>query len=333
MRILYIDNRKYGHNADLHIDFIKFMQQHKYAEIIGYGNHLAGKLRRIIVVKPKRVRAQLDNILKKHKPHVILTYNCNGSSYEAGRDNIALYSWVSDELSRIDLPKVHITTDYLRSGFRQPQADWFSQVGYALAIFRHRESLKYPLEVKKKWLPFSVDADLYRSTSVSDILKKSNKVGFIGAAHNSSKGLYANRIAAIDYLMERDELRYTKVLNKKFARKMLFGRDYVKFLSQNLFGLTCGGTCNYFTAKYLQIPAARSMLVCSDTNGLDMFPEDTYIKYSKDNLDKMYKEVLYFQKHKDEAAERIAALGDYVLRRHSHHNRARQLIRMMHEVI
>ena len=41
--------------------------------------------------------------------------------------------------------------------------------------------------------------------------------------------------------------------------------DYIKFLTNNLFNLTCGGNCNYFTAKHFQIPAAYSMLVCADT--------------------------------------------------------------------
>jgi hypothetical protein len=329
MKLLYIDNREYGHNAELHIDFIKFMQDHKYFDIIGYGDHLVGKLRNPVRVDRKRVGRQLDGLLKRHRPDAILTYNCNGSGYEVGRDNVALYSWISDELSKVDLPKFHVTTDYCRSGFRQDQADWFDYVGYSAAFFRTGEALKFPLNIPKYLLSFSVDSSLYTRNSIFDIKKKSKKVGFIGAAHNSSRELYSNRIAAIDYLMKKNELNITKVIDKKFTRKMLFGNDYPKFWSSNLFGLTCGGTCNYMTAKYFQIPASYSMLVCSDTTGLDMFPKDTYIKYSKENLDKMYEEIIYFQNNPAKAAERINILYKHVVQKHSHAERASELLRRL----
>ena len=275
MRVLYIDNRRYGHNADLHIDFISFLHKKKYDTIIPYGDNLGRYFNNAIRINHKNVSKQLNNILVKHKPHYILTYNCNGSSYEVGLDNISLYKWVSAALSKVDIPKFHITTDYCRPGFREDQAKWFEYVGYSAGIFRHKESLKYPLGIDKVWLPFSVDANLYKKYALKDINKKQENVGFIGTAAGE---LYANRMSAINFLEKKKMLKITKILNKKkFKRQMLFGSKYIKFISNSMFGLTCGGTCDYFTAKYLQIPAAYSMLVCSNTNGLEMFPKDTYI--------------------------------------------------------
>jgi hypothetical protein len=325
MRILYIDNRRYGHNADLHIDFISFLHKNKYDRIIPYGDNLKRHFKDAISINRRGVSKQLNKIIAKYKPHAILTYNCNGSSYEVGLDNISLYKWVSDALSKVDIPKFHITTDYCRSGFRQDQADWFKYVGYSAALFRHNESLKYPLDVDKIWFPFSVDSDLYKKYMTKNINKKKEKVGFLGAAHNSSKSIYANRIKAIDYLRKKKLLEITKVIDKKFTRKMLFGPRYVRFLSGNLFGLTCGGTCRYFTAKYLQIPAAYSMLVCADTNGLELFPKDTYIMFDKNNLDDMYSKILYSINNKKETREKIDVLHKFVINNYNHHNRARHL--------
>tara|TARA_B100000131_G_scaffold207967_1_gene200071 strand:- start:291 stop:1292 length:1002 start_codon:yes stop_codon:yes gene_type:complete len=333
MRLLYIDNRKYGHNADLHVDFIKFLNDKKYDIIIPYGNHLKSRFARAISIDFSNIGPQLNSIVKKHRPHAILTYNCNGSSYEVGRDNVALYSWVSNWLSKTSIPKFHITTDYCRSGFRQDQADWFRHIGYSAAIFRHRESLKYPLSIPKFWLPFSVDKDLYRRNSQKNLSLKSKSVGFIGAAHDTGS-IYANRISAIDYLIEKNMLKTTRVINKdRFKREMLFGKNYVNFLTKNMFNLTCGGTCNFFTAKYLQIPASYSMLVCSDTNGVDILPKDTYIMYDMDNLDDMYDKILFHMNNKNIYNKKVKTLYDYVLSEHSHNKRAIDLRKIIKKYI
>jgi spore maturation protein CgeB len=107
---------------------------------------------------------------------------------------------------------------------------------------------------------------------------------------------------------------------------MIIGGGYQKFLAKHMFGLACGGTCNYMTAKYFQIPALRSMLVCSDTNGLDLFPEETYIKYSADNVEKLCADVEYYIRNKREAKEKAAVLTNHVLKNHNHRVRAEQLM-------
>lgn len=333
VRILYIDNRQYGHNADLHIDFIKFLNDKKYDVIIPYGNHLKTRFSNAISVDFRNVKSQLDFIVKRYKPQLILTYNCNGSSYEVGRDNVALYRWVSDSLSKVGIPKFHITTDYCRPGFRQDQADWFDYVGYSAAIFRHKESLKYPLGIPKFWLPFSINKGLYERNICKDIHKKHKMVGFIGAAHNTGS-IYADRIAAIDFLLERGLLKTTKVLNKDtFSREILLGKDYIRFITNNMFGLTCGGTCRYFTAKYLQIPAAYSMLICSDTNGLELLPKDAYILYDRSNLDKLYKDITYHIKSPKTTRDKVDFLHKYVIENHNHHKRALDLRAIFKEYI
>ena len=122
---------------------------------------------------------------------------------------------------------------------------------------------------------------------------------------------------------------------KKFSREILLREKYVKFLTKNLFGLTCGGTCNYITAKYFQIPAANSMLICTDTVGLEMFPKDTYITYdpSKESLSRMYSSIKYYLKNKKEAEYKISVLNNYVLREHSHKRRASGLLRLFKEYV
>ena len=321
MKILYIDNRRYGHNADLHIDFISYMHKKKYHRVIGFGKFLHLYLPESIIPNMERPGTHLLRILSKYKPDLILTYNCNGSSYEIGHDNINHYKWISNTLSKVNIPKFHITTDYCRSGFRQEQADWFADIGYSASIFRHRIALEHECSVDKHWLPFSVDKKLYEKSINKKIKEKLEVVGFLGAAHNSSKKLYRKRISAINYLLKRNMMRTSKVLDDKFTRRILTGESYVKFFTKNLFNLTCGGTCNFITAKYFQIPASYSMLICSDTDGLDIFPKDCYIKFDRSNLNKMMEDINFHIKNKDITLEKINKMHNFVINNHSHHNR------------
>tara|TARA_Y100000114_G_scaffold157182_1_gene187834 strand:- start:20283 stop:21275 length:993 start_codon:yes stop_codon:yes gene_type:complete len=330
MKILYIDNRRYKNNADIHIDFISSLEKNNHFKIIGYGNYLEHKLSETVKVIPRRVSQQVDNIIAHCRPDAILTYNCNGSGYEIGRDNINLYKWVSDKLSSIDIPKFHITTDYLRDGFRKDQAEWFEYVGYNTAIFRTKDSLKYPLKIKKALLPFSIDKNLYLSNIENSIDKKNKIVGFIGTSYEAPS-VYKNRIMAMEYLRSESLLRTTKYL-KNYGNKRLFGKDYINFLTNNLFNLTCGGTCNYFTAKHFQIPAANSMLVCADTVGLEDFPNDTYIKYDIKNLDNLLSDIEFHLNNLKVTKEKIKILHNFVIKNHNNYSRGLELKEIMKEI-
>jgi len=326
MKILYIDMRGPSHNAELHVDFIKFMHDKNFCEILPYGDRLKAIFPNTIRVEKHRVAKQLGEILLKHKPDAILTYNRNGSGYEDLLDNVNLYKWAEEALSKISIPKFHITTDYCRSGYREEQAKWFEDLGYTAAIFRHRESLKYPCKIESFWLPFSVDASLYSKFNKISYSSKRRQVSFLGTAFQNPD-LYANRIAAINALSKKGLLSTSKTVDKITGQtQMIIGDGYQRFLSKYMFGLACGGTCNYMTAKYFQIPASRSMLVCSDTNGLDLFPEGTYIKYSIENIDKLCSEVEYYIKNIGEAKWRVKTLANHVLKNHNHRVRATQLI-------
>jgi hypothetical protein len=330
MKILYIDNKKYIHNADLHIDFIASIERNNFCKIIGYGNFLNKKLKTSIIPDFKNINNQIDKILKIYNIDAILTYNSGGSNYGSGGDNISLYSWISDKLSKLDIPKLHITTDYLRCGFRQEQADWFEYVGYNTAIFRHKDSVRYPLKINKIVLPFSIDKNLYLKNI--NKYKKENKVGFIGTS-SKFPDIYVSRIMAMKALRERSLLVETKYLETVGRTQMMFGDHYVRFLTGNLFNLTCAGTCEYFTAKHFQIPAAYSMLVCTDTPGLEDFPENTYIKYNIDNLEKLIDDIRYHIKNKKITFNKIDILHNYIINNHTNYIRGRNFIKKLEILI
>ena len=275
------------------------------------------------------VTKQLDRLTAKVKPDLILTYNCNGSSYEVGLDNVQRYEWIQDFMRKTSIPKFHVTTDYCRSGFKKSQGKWFEDLGYTAAFFRHKVALSHPLEIDGHWLPFSIDRSLYEKNIIKDIKAKNFKVGFLGAAHNSSKKLYAHRVAAMDYLNKRRLLKVSKITNRrKFTRELLFGKRYARFLTSNYFGLACGGTCNFMTAKYFQIPASYSMLVGVPTEGSEILPKDTFIPYSKDRKDlkRMQAEIYYHARNPDIMRDKIDLAHKYVMAKHNHDRRTKEFV-------
>ena len=328
MKILYIDTRVPSHNQELHVNFIKYLHDKNFCEIIPFGNYLYGHFDNPISRTNENVSLQLDRALTKHKPDAILTYNKNGSDYLNKRDNVQFYSWIEDALSSVDIAKFHVTTDYCRSGFVPDQAKWFEDMGYTAAIFRHRASLEYPCPVDKFFLPFSIDAHYYAKFSNKIYLKKNKKVAFLGTSFASPK-LYSKRISAIKCLKKHNLLDTSKSVDSSGQTQIILGKAYHEFLSDHMFSLTCGGTCNYLTAKYFQIPALQSMLVCSDTDGLDLFPENTYIKYSEENIEKLYEDVLYHIRNKTETKDKTMELYRHVITNHNHKVRGLQFVDYM----
>jgi hypothetical protein len=85
----------------------------------------------------------------------------------------------------------------------------------------------------------------------------------------------------------------------------------------------------YFTAKYIQIPASLSMLVCTNTNGLEIFPPDTYLLYDINKLDLLYSNILEHNKYIDLTISKIKKLNSYVLQNHNHDIRSQEFIRVI----
>jgi len=318
MNILLIDNRKYSYNAEIHIDFFSKMQ--KNHNIIGLGDHLDKRLNKSYKVSNKK--NQISSILAKHNIRAVVSYN-------ASSDNVGKMKWFAENLSKIDIPKFHITTDYCRRGYKEEQARWFEYVGYTHAFFRHKVSVKHPINIPKSWLPFSFDKGKYNKVAIRNINNKYKKVAFAGAAHFSARGLYRSRIAAIDYLEKNNLMMQTPMRADGSGRCRFVGDNYINFWTKNLFGLTCGGTCNFFVAKYIQIPAMHCLLVCTDTTGLEAYPKDTYIKYDVDDLGKLRSDIKYHIKHIKETEFKIKRLNNYVNKKHNNEKRSKEFIRII----
>lgn len=226
MKILYFDEKKYACNKIIHSDSI--IELDNFVDLTTVGNDLVSK---------KNIKIQdineLSKIIKSVNPDCVITYN-------SGEKNAEKFKHVEEFLANIKCAKIHISTDYCRDGFNENQANWFSELGYSAALFRHKVSLDYECSVDKHFLPFSVNSKNFEK---NESRTKTPFVGFIGAYADNDKyiELYKPRNEAIKYFESKGIMN--NLSSPSFKR--ITGSRYYRALSSNGFGLCCGAICNF----------------------------------------------------------------------------------------
>ena len=116
-------------------------------------------------------------------------------------------------------------------------------------------------------------------------------------------------------------------------KKKVILDQYVRALSRYKFGLTCGGTTDFFVAKYLEIPASGSILVCTETDGFDSIRKYVkHIVYDPNNMSdflKRYSDLSNDPKNQKELEES----RNYIFVKHCHDKRVRQFYKLVLENI
>lgn len=305
LKIMFInDCEYYKYNSSIHIGFIAWLQN-KYS-VLEYGRN--SELFKFSIKHTSF--KEYKNVYNSYSPDVILTYNSNGST--EGKKNKDRMKWAKKLLEYASCLKIHITTDHCQKGYDEEQIEWFSNYPIDIALFRHKSFEKYSVGIESHWFPFSVDRELYIQNNVP-FKYKIKKVGFAGTYGNS---IYPGRNAAIEFLNTK------KLLN--IEPKKMIGADYIKSLSSNIANLTCGGKCRYFTAKYIEILAAGSFLLCTDTDGLDIIPNKYYFKYDIEQIENL-KNIFYNVLSMPNLEDLLKESQNYALVKHSHKKRYLQL--------
>lgn len=342
MNILLIDckRKRYSENRYLHLGLFDYMQRDH--SIFRLANHKFDAFSWNKEIDPDNFEHQVHSIIKNKNIDFVLVYN-------SGKEMTGLYLNCVDILSRLDIPKFYVGTDYFRFEFSEKEAALIKKAGFHQVFFRHKASLRFGLSCPSVWLPYSVDIEKFDRYSIDDFRNKNKLVGFLGASKylGVQKGesltpkqakkiekesqfrneLYSQRINALEALEHKGLINTTRY-NPGTRQRTKFGYDdYITFLSSNWFGLTCGGTCNFFVAKYVEIPAAYSMLVCSKTDGLEIFDRNLYIEYDVKNLSKMIKEVEYHIQNQRETEDKILKMRGIIENEHTHSQRADYLIK------
>ena len=301
--IFFNDYQFYDYNSHIHIDFIAEMQN-SYS-IMEFGLP-SGKFK---IFNEKKNIKNFDKIYRLYRPDFFLTYNSNGS--KKGKRNCDRYRWLKEIYGRYDIPKFHITTDHCRDGYDKEQINWFREYNITCAFFRHKNFVEEDIGIPCFWLPFSVKREEYLKNSVPFQDKKS----IISFAGNYEHKVYEPRRKAIRYLKNKKSIVMPKT--------KLITDSYYHFLSSHKASLTCGSNAGFFVAKYLEILASGSLLICNKTPGLEIIPSKYYLLYDHKNMDDFYSR--YLKTINDKSLnKRIKEAQNFALVKHCHKKRISQ---------
>jgi hypothetical protein len=305
IKIIFLnDYRFYDYNSSIHVGFLSKMQE-KYdiLEVGENSGHFKSHQEKVGV-------DDFNGVFQTFKPDFFLTYNSNGSTY--GKRNFERFSWLNDIYRHFDVRKIHITTDHCRDAIEDCQNEWFEKMGITCALFRHQNYDQKKIKIPCVWLPFSVDKDLALKNNVP-FRSKRNKISFVGSKEHCS---YEPRRKALEFLKGKGLIVEPdgKIIND----------EYFNYLSKHIFGLTCGSTKRFFTAKYIEILASGAFLICSDTDGLEIIPDEYYIKYNHNNMSEFYEKYLSLVKDKKKLRDKTKSSRDFVLTKHCHKKRISQ---------
>jgi hypothetical protein len=306
MKILILSqDSEFNYNKRLHGDFLRLLK----------------KTHGAVIADHSMTYEEFKSLYETVKPDVFITYNSNGSS--KGKRNYERFIKQECKIKYAKCKKFHITTDFLREGEDQKDISWFSEMGYDQAIFRHKSSLNYDVGIDTFWLPFSINRRLFLDNSDKAFSRRSKSLSFCGSY--SSKSVYPLRNRAIEVFLRHKKLNISK--------KRLIDHDYVRFLSGSMISLTCGGKCRYFTAKYLEILASGSFMICGETDGLEMLPEGSYFSFDENNIAESLSKAYEIFACPNKFEPIVKDAKNYVLVKHNNEKRARQFLKNMEKYL
>jgi hypothetical protein len=197
---------------------------------------------------------------------------------------------------------------------------WYQQQNIDLILQRHySQSLRQDV-VPMRWLPFSVDVDVFKPHH------KTTRIPMVGFAGSSNCAAYQIREKACNELNKHGLVR---VFNGPSKRT---GMAYVECLQQYLAHISCSSTYRLSTAKMFEIMASGSVLLTNRNPDLELlFPAGSYCAYKDDCSD-----VVDIAKRliaNPIESDLIASDGrDAIFSKHTHVIRIRQLLDIIKEL-
>ena len=251
-------------------------------------------------------------IINKHcpwKPDVILTYGWR-------------YSRLFEGLGSINIPKVHITVDYVETANIPVQNQFFAKNKYDLvfAITQRAVGLLEKNNVCEniEIIPFSADTNIYKQLSV----KKENRVL---AAFNSRKDIYPKR-QKIQGIIKTMKI---PVITKRVVHQKL-----VMCINSCKLILTSNNIYNSLSMRYTETLACGGFLLADRPTDLDFvgLKDGEHLVIYKD-INDLKDKINYYMEH-DKERVKIEKQGmEFVRKNHSCEQRVKEMTQIIKGVI
>ena len=246
----------------------------------------------------------------KNVPDILKTYN--------DRDfiltYICAYSTEFENLSKANIPKVHIDVDYFPGGNLRIQNEFYRKSKYNI-MFAPTKSMVQLMQENKTaekvfWLPFSVNTEKYKKTADCKIID-------VMTTFTTKPHWYPNRSKIQTMLKKLNVISFTKpVLHD----------EYIKKINQSKIFVTDNGTYNCLNMKFTEVLSCGTLLLSNKPEDFDDvgFKEGEHLVIYKD-LNDMQDKINYYLKH-DNEREEIAKNGmEFVRKNHSNDVRIKEM--------
>lgn len=330
MKILWLYQHMAGYNFDhhLHMSFAQVVNQYPGVELKAYGPEISNNYPSLSLLKHQH-SITLSDIYKLFQFDVVIVNTKSRCfAYYNPRTKRAEGCWLPPDFATwANTPKVMIEEDY---HYEEDDA-WYKDMQFDLILHRHYSQSLRPHTVPCRFLPFSVDTDVFnpwrtqcqhKGLTLTLPSLRINKIAFVG---NDADRAYIYRRTATTKLIDQQ-------LGVTYSGSKKVDGEYIQVLRQYLGYTSCGSTYHICAAKNLEIMASGGVLITNKFKGIELlFPEDTYCSYGDDCSDIVTK-VRHLLNDQAYAADLVNKGLRLVRNKHSHNIRIKELLDIIGEL-
>ena len=321
MKILWIEDweRALRYNKWLTTEFMKEVANH--TNLCLYGPRLEQYFPDLVPLLYKKdmpfkeiVEILEINIIVMHTKNTVFTDYHPESLFS----NFKNECWLAEDFAKIDVPKVCLEIDY----HYEKDDKWYQEMGIDLILQRHYSQSLRQQTIPMKWLPFSVNPEIFKPNSEKI---RNKKICFAGSLGNFRKETYRYRRRACEVLLRNNLIDVFSYYEKIGERYISCLQNYVSHLSSgSMFDLTSG--------KNFEIMASGSVLLTNRFSGMEkLFPQNAYCLYKNDCSDIIQKAERIIRD--DSYREQIAQEGrKCILKKHTNNIRAKEFISILEKL-
>jgi len=312
MKILWIYKYVANYNIDkwFHLEYVRWMKNNGY-DIVVYGPSIQHEYKDLIEI-PYNPEISWDTLLHKIKPTVAIL-NTKSRMFEhysphtkEARGCILPNGFASSKA----IPKIMIEED----AHYESDGKWYQEQGIDLILQRHYSQSLRDWGIKTLWLPFSVDASVFKPEHCNKI----RKICFTGHITNP----YPERRFICDALKQADCIDI-------FENRQKVNDGYIKCLQSYVAHLSTGSAFDICAAKNFEIMSSGSVLVTTPFSGLSsLFPDDCYINIKLNGSNAVEK--VYNLLQNDALIYEVSTNGrKCILNRHTNRHRTEELVNII----
>lgn len=333
MKILWLYKyiKEYDFDNWLHMKFVEVLAKYPDVEVMAYGPNLH-------IGYPKVSPLEYNNNITLHEIRdsfkfdiIIINTKSRCFDFYNPKKDIMKDCWLPKDFNNWKYTKkVVIEEDY----HYEKDDLWYKEVGIDLILQRHYSQTFRKNIVPMRWLPFSVDTEIFNPEINTLLDKKHEPIKLINSSNRKNILAFIGNDADAAYIYRKTA---TNILTDKkmavsYSGSKKVGIDYINILREYIGYISCGSVYEISAAKNFEIMASGGILLTNMFKGIELlFPEGSYVSYRNDWLDISQKANIILNEKGFVTETRIKSLK-CIKEYHSHKVRIKELLEILRSI-